>query len=367
MASTAVAVAVVGAGIVGLAVTHALLERGADVVCLDHGEPGQGQSAGSTRVFRHLVATPALAAMAAEARTAWEAWSERAGERLLSADGWLRLGGDRPADLALLRGAGVPATELDPDEALERMPLIARPEQPLLLDPLGGHTRADAAIAALVRWVRPALVRARVEEIGIDAGGDGVTLRTSEGTHACARCIVCAGPGTDRLAATAGLEIRQHRRAHLRLTFRRRDGARTPLPAWSDRSELYGELVYGLPAEPGTYALGIASLEAYPEAAPDSEDVPPDTDVSEARGRIVAYVRRAFPGLEPEPVGEVLRLTTRLPERIDDAFALWREGPVAAFAGGNLFKFAPLLGERIAAAALGEEVEIFPGEPAGRA
>jgi sarcosine oxidase len=353
-------VAVIGAGIVGLSVTHALRERGIDVACFDDGVPGAGQSFGTTRVFRHPLATRELAALAVQARPAWDAWSERAGERLLQTDGWVRLGGDRAADLAFLRDAGVPATELEPGDAVTRMPiiarpggplLIARPGGPLLLDPLGGSTRAAATIAALALWVAPSLHRARV--LHITPRGQSVTLTTTHGTHTCGSCLIAAGAGTDRLAANAGLAVEQHRRAHLRLTFRHEHRGH-PLPAWSDRSGIHGELVYGLPADTGTYALGIATLDAYPEGAPGSAAVAPGTDVSEARRRIVAYVRSAFPGLDPEPVGEVLRLTTSLPGRGDDAFALWQDGPVAAFAGGNLFKFAPVLGPRLAAALLGD-------------
>ena len=343
-------VAVIGAGIVGLSVTHALLERGVDVVCLDDAEPGQGQSAGPARIFRHCLATPELAALAIEARAAWDGWSQRAGERLLLTDGWLRLGGDRAADLAFLRDAGIPATELEPDGAVARMPVIARPDGPLLFDPLAGATRTDATIAALTRWVGSALRRARVERV--DADGGSAVLRTTDGTHTCAQCLICAGPGTDRLAATAGLRIVQHRRAHLRLTFRRRTGVGAALPSWSDRSGIHGELVYGVPTDGETYGLGISSLDAYPEGAPGTDAVAPGTDLSDARRRIVAYARSAFPGLDPEPVGEVVRLTTTLDGREDDAFALWRDGPVAAFAGGNLFKFAPVLGTRLAGALL---------------
>jgi sarcosine oxidase len=359
MATTSSDVAVVGAGIVGLSVTHALRERGVDVVCFEDAEPGHAQSGGPARVFRHLVATPQLAALAVEARAAWDAWSQRAGERLLLTDGWLRLGGDRAADLAFLRDAGVPATEFDPGEAVARLPLIARPAEPLLLDPLGGATRTEATIAALVRWAGPALRRTRVHSV--TAEGDAALLRTADGEHASARCLVCAGAGTDRLAGAAGLPVVQHRRAHLRLMFRRRDAAGVPLPSWSDRSETYGERVYGVPTGPETYGLGIATLEAYPEGAPGTDAVAPGTDVSAARERIIAYARRAFPGLDPDPVGETLRLTTRLEGREDDAFALWRDGPVAAFAGGNLFKFAPLLGPRLAAALL-DGAEVWPGD-----
>jgi hypothetical protein len=106
--------------------------------------------------------------------------------------------------------------------------------------------------------------------------------------------------------------------------------------------------------------VGITEPDAYPEGAPGTDAVAPDADLSDARRRIVAYVRSAFPGLDPEPVGEVVRLTTRLEGREDDAFAFTQAGPVAAFAGGNLFKFAPVLGTRLAGALL-DGGEVWPG------
>lgn len=365
MAATRSDVTVVGAGVIGLSVTHALRERGIDVVCLDGAEPGQGQSAGQARVFRHHVGTPELVALAVEARGAWDAWSERAGRRLLAPDGWVRMGGDRAADLALLRDAGIPASELDPAAATAAMPIIATPDAPLLLDPLAGATCADATISVLTRWTASSLRRARVLHVVPD--GDDALLHTDAGTHRSRICLVCAGTGTDRLARDAGLRVIQHRRVHMRLTFRRRRGAGEPLPSWSDRSEAHGETAYGVATGPDSYGVGIAALDAYPAGPPDGEDVPPDVDLTAARARIVAYVRAAFPGLDPDPERAVVRYTTTLDGRDDDAFGLWRAGPVAAFAGGNLFKFAPVLGTRLAAALLGEDVEVWPAPLPGRA
>jgi hypothetical protein len=199
MADTSSDIVVVGGGIVGLSVTHALRERGVDVVCLDDDEPGQAQSAGRARIFRHFLATPQLAALAVEARTAWDAWSQRAGEPLLLTDGWLRLGGDRAADLAFLRDAGIPATELEPEDAVARMPVMTRPDGPLLFDPLAGSARTDATIAALVRWIGSALRRVRVERIDADRGS--AVLRTSEGTHTDLRRCRDGPPRCDRGAA----------------------------------------------------------------------------------------------------------------------------------------------------------------------
>ncbi len=350
-------VAVIGAGIVGLAVAEALLARGVDVALLDAGEPGQGQSAGEGRVFRRLHRVRPLIGLVDEARPGWLAWGERAGEPLLEEGGWLRRGGDRDEDIAALAPA---ATELAPHTALERLPLIAAPPGPLLLDPLGGTLRAAQAVRALARWTAPVLRRTEVRAIAARPDRDEVVLATGEGEHRCRRCLVCAGTGTDGLAAGLGLEVRQARRAHLRLTFALREAGPEPLPAWSDRSGDFGELVYGLPVGPGRYALGIAELDAYPAVEGSAARFPDDARLDGARARIVAYARAAFCGLDPEPVGEVARLTTTLPDGDDDAFALWWRGPVALFAGGNLFKFAPVLGPRLADALLAGEGSPWP-------
>src|SRR5919108_2634825 len=102
-------VVVVGAGIVGLAAADALVRRGAEVVVLDRGAPGAGQSAGIARGFRHLHATRAQIEQAIRARAGWDAWSARAGEPLVGEEGALRLGGDVDGDAAQLRAAGVEA------------------------------------------------------------------------------------------------------------------------------------------------------------------------------------------------------------------------------------------------------------------
>ena len=85
-------------------------------------------------------------------------------------------------------------------------------------------------------------------------------------------------------------------------------------------------------------------------------------DVSAARRRLVAYVRAAFPGLDPDPVDGVLRLIAPLRGPDEDALGLWARDGVLAFAGHNLFKHAPALGDR--AAALGDDPDPVVRPPA---
>ena len=79
--------------------------------------------------------------------------------------------------------------------------------------------------------------------------------------------------------------------------------------------------------------------------------MPAGVDLGAVRERLHAYARAGFPGLA-EPVDEVVRLLTVLPGDDEDAYVLERRAGITVLAGHNLFKLAPLLGERIADAAL---------------
>ena len=58
----------VGAGIVGLSTAHALSERGVGVAVYERGVPGNGQSGGDSRIFRHSHADPRLVSIALRSR-----------------------------------------------------------------------------------------------------------------------------------------------------------------------------------------------------------------------------------------------------------------------------------------------------------
>src|SRR3954451_23062121 len=73
-------VAVVGAGIVGLATAHALTRSpGVQVRCYEAGTPMAGRSLGNTRIFRAAHAEPRLVRAAVRALDLWRDWEPEFG------------------------------------------------------------------------------------------------------------------------------------------------------------------------------------------------------------------------------------------------------------------------------------------------
>jgi sarcosine oxidase len=348
-------VAVVGGGVIGLAAADALARRSADVVVLERSVPGAGQSAGVARGFRHLHATPEKIAEAIEARAQWGSWSERAGEVLVGDEGALRLGGDPHADAARLRDAGLPAEVME--SAGDRHSALARDAGPLLWDPRGGAIRAERAIAWLCSELGGRVRRAEVRSVRPEPrGGVRLTL-AGDGDVRAHTAVVCAGAGLGALLGRAALFRRV---VHLRVTFSisgRDDWAGA---TWADRSGRFGALTYGVADGPGRFALGLAELDAQPDPgdADEREAVAP-AELAAVRDRILAYAAAAFPGLGP-PFEELVRLLTILPGPDEDRYVLRFDGDVGVLMGHNLFKLAPLLGERIAAAVAGQPGSVSP-------
>ena len=240
------------------------------------------------------------------------------------------------------------------------IPALRDDAGPLLWDPRGGAIRARRTID----WLRAELgdrVR-RTEVIGLRPG----RLATTDGALSCGQVVLCAGAGTERLWP----EVAMRRVVHLRVTFGVRPvalrhdataagspvGARnatglTPAvqPAtWADRSGRFGALTYGVADGPGRFALGLAELDAQP--APDdpvADVVGPAVELGDVRARVHAYARAAFPGLGP-PLDEIVRLLTVLPGDDEDAYVVEQRPGLTVVAGHNLFKLAPLLGEKVA-------------------
>jgi len=211
-------VAVIGAGVVGLAATDALCRAGAEVRCFEKAVPGHAESIGLTRIFRHAHGNPALVRVAMRAGAGWCAWERRFGRRLLGAEG-LIITGDTlaPAWERALREAGAPCQALDPAAFTDRLPIAQPPPAALLWDPAGGAIRARRIIEALRQSVAGHIVPAEV--LGLASSETGARVRTADDTWACDEALVTAGIDTPGLAAQVGVQAPTALIRHARLTF----------------------------------------------------------------------------------------------------------------------------------------------------
>ncbi|MDO9353105.1 MAG: FAD-binding oxidoreductase [Solirubrobacteraceae bacterium] len=347
-------IAVIGAGIVGLCAAYALHELGVTPAVYERGRPGQGQSGGESRLFRHAHDDERLVRFAIESRGIWRAWETAFGRTLVSGDGVVALGDGAIERLSTLEAVGgVDAGEVDADELAVRLPVLGWYDGPAVLDRDGGAIDAQGAIASLAGALGDAIVTDEVLSVR-PLPDDRVEIRTSSSTEIFDRVLVAAGHGASLLWRGFGLAVPVTSSAHVRLTYDLIDAPPAQVACLQDGSGVWGETgIYGAPV-PGNalYAIGLSETV---DARPDGGVVDP-TGLAELVDRTNAYVERALPGLRPEAVGVRHCWVTEL-SWSEDGVGVWEAGGALLVAGHNLFKQAPALGRALAKALVGEALK----------
>ncbi len=216
---TTAEVVVIGAGIMGCAIAHALAERGlTDVVVLEKDLIGRGATADAAGGIRQQFSTEANVRLATYSVRVWETFAERFGVDVgLRQQGYLFLLTDPEAEptfrrnLALQQEFGVPARWVTPAEIATLNPHV------LLDDVIGGTFCPEDGwvdtYGATMGYAQAA--RRRGVEIaeetpvtGIRIEADRVTgVETATGNVATPLVILCAGPYTRQVGEMAGVDL----------------------------------------------------------------------------------------------------------------------------------------------------------------
>ena len=163
--------------------------------------PGNGQSGGDSRIFRHTHDDPRLIAFARRSLERWREWERQTGQELVSRDGVVFLGSTARERHAALTAAGVSARLVDGAEVAAVLPLLVAQDDSheLLLDEDGGVIRTRTAIEMLRAAVADRIVYDEVMSVRPTPGGT-VEVRRGDATAEHDQVLVCAGIGTAGLA-----------------------------------------------------------------------------------------------------------------------------------------------------------------------
>jgi sarcosine oxidase len=326
-------VAVVGAGVNGLAAAWALARGGRDVVVYEQFGPGhaRGSSHGRSRIFRLAYPEEEWVRLAQEGLVGWRKLEAESGETLLGFPGIVELVDDlETSSRGALAARGVETEVLDRDELRRRFDLRAPEGFVGMLQPEAGYVLADRALAAF--------------QAGVTQRGGRVVYEspvTSLEAVEAEAVVVTAGPWARRLLAQVGIELEVVETRETVLFFRLE--RETPVPSTVTMVDnLHGfysvyDPVYGLKV--GHHKSGVP-------AGPDEEGAPDQAIVDE----VTEWAGRTFSLAQPEPVEVQTCFYTNTP---DDSFVLERYGRivVGSACSGHAFKFGPAVGARLAALA----------------
>jgi sarcosine oxidase len=336
-------VAIIGAGLLGLAAGRALAARGCDVVVFEQakiGHPAAG-SKGSCRIFRLGYPEPAYVTAARQAGELWRVLEAESGRRILLPTPQLTFGTGLRAVHDAMRAAGAPCELLPAAETADRFPAV-RIGGPALLEPESCVIAADAALEVLASAVPE--IRTGVRVLRLSDDGRHVTVRTSTGPVTARTAVITAGPWSGALLATLGLPLPGRPTLEQVAYLRRAEpGAEAPIfICHADRAP------YGLPV-PGSPLYKIGIHPSGPPTDPDAQDESADPYLI---SKLSEVAKHYLPGYDTEPTATERCVYDNSP---DEDFVVDRIGNVVVGSGtsGHGFKFGPLLGEWLADLATG--------------
>jgi glycine oxidase len=280
-------VVIVGAGVIGVAIADALVERGAGVTVLDMRGPGRGASFASAGILAPHVESHHEARFLDLATRSLDMFdgfvasaSERSGRRVEYArTGTLEVALDeqdvRRLESALprLSAAGVKHVWLQPEELRRVEPAVSSEARAALLIDPHGFVGVRSLIAALVQSARlsGAAFEAPVEAVEIDPRSDSVEVRAGASRYSADAVVLAAGTwsGRVRIRNAPRIDVRPVRGQLLHLSWTANQatnrvvwGPRCYTVPWSDKSLLVGATVEEVGFDEGSTTSAIQELTA---------------------------------------------------------------------------------------------------------
>lgn len=385
-------VVVVGAGIIGSAITHQLARRGVKVIALDKANgPAEGSTGASSSICRARYTNPEVVRLASHGLAAFGDWDEFTGLRRPRAGLhnvgvlWM-LPADRSAveaDVARMSVQGVAVEALDASDVTTRWPALSTcarpfdmtgatehecaPAEAYLFESGGGYVDPVRANQDLIDGARlhGADIRFNSKVVGVEkSSGRAVGVSLAGGDTIRADLIVnAAGPWCNQLNELAEVDLRWT------ITPTR---VQTVYRPWPDS---LGPLPIGIDGTTGTYfrperagsliLVGGVLPEDEEEVVddPDSFKMVPDQEFIQMK---LAAFHHRVPSLEPR--GNVSGVAGLYTINREDVHPILGSTVVEGFwvangFSGHGFKLAPGIGSMLAQAITGLKIDFDTDVP----
>jgi monomeric sarcosine oxidase len=340
-------VIVVGGGLMGCATTWSLARRQRSVLLVEQFSPGNrnGSSHGSARIVRRGYDDALYTRLTGQAFELWQELERESGARLLRMLGGLEYGDRRnvAAVAQHLAGAGAAHETLASQEAEQRWPGM-RFEGTVLFHPQAGTVDAALAVETFLADAsrHGAQVRSEAGVASVIPGEDRTEVVLASGERIAAKSVVVAAgawtaPLLGDLVSLPRLAVTQQQIFH----FPRLDPHADPWPSVIHEA---AESIYHLAGGSDGGAEDDRKIAEHRHGTPTTAAGRSGEVDPASRARMVDYVGRWLPGLDPRPRGEATCLYTTTPS---EDFVLDRVGSlvICSPCSGHGAKFAPLIGE----------------------
>lgn len=361
-------VIVIGGGTMGTAAGWALAKMGHEVIVLEQFEHvhTMGSHGGNTRIIRHAYAEGAdYVPLVLEADNLWQKLEEETGQKILTRTGCLdisRIGGSHArAARASAEKHGIEFEWLTGNEVSRRWPVWRFDDEfEVCYSPGAGFLKVAPALRSLASEMVRAGGRLHTNERVSSwvADDDGITVHTSAGDYSCERLIIAAGAWNGKLLPGLRLPLEVRRKPVLWFQVDDREAfapARFPVFIAEDGEH---EL-YGLPItdDPGL-KLGEHTGGDIVSADTVDRKIRP-SDVTQAVG---PFINAHMNGVRVNVADSSVCMYTLTP---DQDFIIDRDPRddrviFAAGFSGHGFKFAPALGQHLAALATDPTAQPYP-------
>jgi sarcosine oxidase len=342
-------IAVIGAGVMGLATAYALRTSVKRVEVIEQFRVGhtRGSSHGNARIFKVSYPDAQFVKQAQASLAGWRELEALTGREILTLAGSIDTvdTGELAGRCDALASSGATYELLDSADVKRRFGMTLPADATALYQANGGVLHADRARAALLQALQTSgvVVAEEVKAQNLTLENGSVRIQTTAGSLTSSTVVVTAGAWVNQVISTLGTVLDV---APVRETVAYfRSGIVYPAPTLSEWRLRDREVAYGLVTRGGFLKVGVSGSGVPTEADADGR-VDPAVIL-----RASEWAARHLQLLDTTPVSAESCLYTNAP---DERFIIERHGPIVigSACSGHGFKFAPNVGEQLAALAL---------------